>query len=84
MAFLYKMGTLRMIPDFVSGVINILPTPSIKNVTEDMPKPQTKTTLNIIMESPITPLALITGVGILAISLTTLKALVWALRKMPK
>lgn len=68
-AFLYKMGTLRIIPDFVSGVINILPTPSIKNITEDLPKPQTETTLNIIMESPITPLALITGVGVLAIYL---------------
>jgi hypothetical protein len=82
-AFLYKMGTLR-IPDFFSGVINILPTPSIKNITEDLPKPQTETTLSIIMESPITPLALITGVGVLAISLTTLKALVWALRTIPK
>lgn len=57
---------------------------SIKNITEDLPKPQTETTLNIIMESPITPLALITGVGVLAISLTTLKALVWALRTIPK
>jgi len=78
------MGTLRMIPDFISAVIEILPTPSFQDLKEDIPKPKVDTALNIIMASPITPLALVTGVGIIAISLTTLKARVWALRKMPK
>ena len=73
-----------MIPDFASGLFNILPTPSIQSIGEDMPKPKGESALHIIMESPITPLALVTGVGVLAISLTALKALVWALRRIPK
>lgn len=91
--FLYKMGILRMIPDFASGIINILPMPSslnptktVENISENIkiPNPKIESTFSMLMETPITPLALLTGIGILTVSITTLKVLVWTLRKLPK
>lgn len=86
-AFLWKMGALRKLPDFLSSVLACAPTmstasPVINEV--NIPKPDIEYTLKAFMESPLTPLTLVSGVGVLTIGLGSLKLILWVLRKVPK
>lgn len=84
--FLWKMGAMRAIPNFASGLIKLIPMPEMNTTTiiKETPKPKIDATITAIMETPLTPLAIITGVGLLSISLGILKATLWVLRKAPK
>lgn len=86
-SFLWKMGAMRAIPNFASSLINFIPAPptlNVTNIAKDTPKPQIDTTLQHIMETPITPFAIVTGMGVLSLGLCALRITAWALRKLPK
>lgn len=87
-AFLWKMGALRAIPDFLSSALSLISTPTLSttHVTNsiNIPKPNIESTLKVIMETPMTPFAIVTGVGVLTVGLGLLKATLWVLRKAPK
>lgn len=80
--FLWKMGSIKAIPNFAGFVLNMIPGPS--DIARDTPKPDMDTTLQHIMETPITPFAFVTGMGVLSIGLITLRLTAWALRILPK
>lgn len=83
---LWKMGAFRAIPNFMSNMISLMPipTPSVPSngfhgVGKDIPLPSTKS-FQAVMESPLTPLTIVTGVGIVTIGLGALKVIAWTLR----
>lgn len=88
-AFLYKMAAWRMIPNFVSNVISFIPssvstaTPSA-NVIREVPKPNIENTINTIMQTPLTPITIVTCLGGMTVAMVIVKGLVWVLRKVPK
>jgi len=88
-AFIYKMAAWRMIPNFLSNLISIVPnnittvTPS-GNVIRDVPKPNIENTVNAIMHTPLTPITIVTCIGGMTIAMAFVKGLVWFLRKAPK
>ena len=41
-------------------------------------------TLNKVMETPLTPLGIVTGVGVFTIEIGLLKTIAWIIRKSPK
>jgi hypothetical protein len=85
-AFLWKMGALRAILNSLtlSSALSLLPTRKFTTASEmNMPKPYIETTLKVMMETLLTPLAIVTGVGILSIGFGLLKITLWALRKAP-
>jgi hypothetical protein len=81
--FLYKCGKLRAIPDFLSNMINITP-----NIIQDSHisysdiKPEK--IMHTLMETPLTPITLVSSIGVITISLLTLKTIVWVLQRTPK
>jgi hypothetical protein len=86
--FLYKMGIMRMIPNFMSNVISIIPlpkmdttssTPIIETVKE-MPKPS----IRDLLDTPLTPVGIVTGIGVATVTVGSLKLILWVLRKVPK
>lgn len=79
---------MRMIPNFTSNIISAFPTPTqtMSNIPKviETPKPSIDTTIRAVMETPLTPLATVTGVGIMTIFAGSLKLALWILRKNPK
>ena len=82
--FLYKMAAWRMLPGFASNLISLAPTSLLSKPSQDIPKPNIEKTFNAFMETPLTPITILTCVGGLTISLGILKTLVWVARKIPK
>ena len=66
--FMWKMGALRVLPDFLSTAIKLIPTPGI-----------TSTTITAITESPVAVFGIVAGV-----SMGLMKIAVLALKRLPK
>jgi hypothetical protein len=82
---LWKMGAMRSIPNFMTNMISLMPTPRVSPsaLDKDIPLPSTRS-LQAIMESPLTPLTIVTGIGVITISLGVLNLIAWTLRRIPK
>lgn len=80
--FLWKMGAARALPDFLSNVIQFVPKTVLPEAT--IPKPNIESTLRTAMETPVTPLTIITAVGAITVTLSILKVTLLVLRKLPK
>lgn len=86
-AFLWKMGALLAIPNFLSNMIRIvpaiLPSGGIHPVKE-ISKEGMSNTLHTMMETPLTPLTIVASIGILTLGIGTLKIIAWILQRSPK
>lgn len=89
-AFLWKMGALRSVPYLASNLITAVPMPKLDisklgNVTpSSVPLPKPETTIQTLMETPLTPFGLVAFTGTLTLAVGSLKVLAWVLRKTPK
>jgi hypothetical protein len=88
-AITWKMISMRAIPNFLGSMMSLIPMPTIpsmnlSNEASSLPKPDFTNTMRAVMETPLTPITIATGVGIFTISLGILKVTLWALRKIPK
>lgn len=89
LGFFWKMGTLRGIPNFLSNTVISSASGAISQGassslnTAQIPKPES---LNFkdIMDSPLTPMAMVTIVGGFTITLGAIKAILWTLNKLLK
>lgn len=87
--FLWRMGALRAIPHFLSNAISIIPMPTptitskvINNV--EVPTPNLESTYKAIMETPITPIVLVSSIGAITTVVGIMRVVAWMLRKLPK
>jgi hypothetical protein len=84
--FVFKMGLARKIPEFFFSALSNISIPSAQTMGNHLQsagshvKPN-ESTLNALMETPLTPLMILTGVGGLTITMGILKATLWVLRK---
>lgn len=84
--FLFKMGLARKVPEFLLSTLANIPAPSMQSVGSQMhsfasqAKP-TDTTLHAFLETPLTPIMVLTGAGGLAITVSLLKVTLWLLRR---
>ncbi len=88
--FLWKMGALRSVPYLASNLITAVPMPKLDisklgNVTpSSVPLPKPETTIQTLMETPLTPFGFVAFTGTLTLAVGSLKVLAWILRKSPK
>lgn len=88
LAFLWKMVSLRSIPNFLGNLGGFLLDSSTSGNVSDynipspsnIPKPSMDS-IKLFMESPITPVAFVASVGSVTLVVGTLKLIVWVLRK---
>lgn len=86
LTFLWKMGAYRMIPNFASNILatNIPGAGKSFVQSTDLPAPNIKATINAIMETPLTPIGVVFGVGTISIGFGILHTIAFILRKLPK
>lgn len=84
--FLWKMGTMQAIPNYAAGLIKLIPIPEMNttSIIKETPKPEIDTTIRAIMETPLTPLTIVTGIGLLSVSQGVLRVTLWVLQRSPK
>jgi hypothetical protein len=85
--FIWKMGGMRAIPDFLTNMIGVVPgivQEATSKTTKETSKEGLNLTIDTIMETPLTPITIVTGVGLLTIGIGMLKIIAWAIRKAPK
>lgn len=81
--FLWKMGMMRALPDFAGSFLNVIPklTPSNISSVKEIPKPSATNIVETLAHTPLTPIGIVAGVGVITVSLGILKGLVWVFRK---
>jgi hypothetical protein len=85
--FIWKIGAMRAIPDFLTNMIGIVPSLAQEagcKTAKETSKEGFNHTFDTIMETPLTPIAIVTGVGLLTVGIAMLKIVAWALRRAPK
>jgi|SRR5271156_691355 len=87
LAMLWKMGALRSIPNFLGQLTHIVPdvlSPLTKQSSSDIAKEHVSTTLHTVLDTPLTPLTIVTGVGVLTLGVGLLKTIAWVIQRAPK
>jgi len=82
--FVYQMGIYRKLPDFLISIASHIPLPNFKGNDVPIPKPSIESTFNKVMDMPLTPLTIVTGVGSIVTMLGILKVSLWIIRKLKK
>jgi hypothetical protein len=82
--FVYQMGIYRKLPDFFISIASHIPLPNFKGSEVPVPKPSIESTFNKVMDIPLTPLTIVTGVGSIVTLLGILKVSMWIIRKLKK
>jgi hypothetical protein len=79
--FTYQMGLYRKLPDFALSLASHIPLPSfnssIENLPKSIPAPSMSNTLHELANIPLTPLTIITGVGVFVTGLAMLRVSLW-------
>lgn len=88
-AFIWKMGALRVLPDFLGTAIKLIPTTGMSSTTmqetvAELPKPSVTSTINAITESPVAVFGIVIGVSMGVICLGFMKITILALKRLPK
>lgn len=82
--FVYQMGIYRKLPDFLISIASHIPLPNLKGNDVPVPKPTIESTLNNVMDAPLTPLTIVTGIGSIVTLLGIVKISLWVIRKLKK
>lgn len=87
--FIFKMWQCKAIPDFVGIIGNALSgtidtQKIVKTTSENLPKPSIEKTLQVLSETPASPLLIMAGIGLGATGMAVLKILTLVLHKVPK
>jgi hypothetical protein len=85
--FIWKMGAMRAIPDFLTNMIGIVPSLAQEagsKTAKDTSKEGLNQIFETIMETPLTFITIVTGVGLFTVGIAVLKVVAWALRRGPK
>jgi len=82
----YQCSIYRKLPDFLISIASHIPLPSVRSseIRVSILIPTVENTLNNLTNMPITPLGIVTGVGIIVTSLTIIKATLWIICKLSK
>jgi hypothetical protein len=78
--FVYQCSLYRKLPDFLISIASHIPLPNIKGSSEiPVPKPTVEGTLDKLSNMPLTPLGIVTGVGLVVTSLTIIRVALFLL-----